>query len=137
MDETRVNEVYLRILNPGLLRIRGAGYNGDHQHREIESDHLHNIPSYIAGGDAATHLYYLTKEAPLYLAKIDRTVAANLVMLRMYAPLWRELKTLVPVEGLPWEKEWRELRARGWDYGETVAPSSPAAVDRPGETGPR
>ncbi|HEY2589888.1 MAG TPA: hypothetical protein VGI81_29355, partial [Tepidisphaeraceae bacterium] len=114
---SRRNELYLRILNLGLLRIRGAAYDGGHQHCEIEADHLHNIPSYIAGGDAAHHLYYLAKEIPYYLDRIDRTVAANVDLLRWYAPLWRELETLVPVEGSPWERDWRELKAGGWDCG--------------------
>src|SRR5690242_1843553 len=68
---SRRNEVYLEILKLGFMFIRGAGYHGDHRYCEVEADHLHNVPSYIAGGDAANHLYYLSKEVPLYLKKVD------------------------------------------------------------------
>jgi catechol 2,3-dioxygenase-like lactoylglutathione lyase family enzyme len=109
----RRNEIYLRILYLGLIRIRAAG---DQRHSEVEADHLHNIPSYVAGGDAAHHLYYLRHEVPYYCWKTDKTVEENVAQLKMYAPLWRELETLVPVEGSPWAAEWRDLKASGWDY---------------------
>jgi len=54
---TRRNEIYLSILARGLLSIRGAGYHGQHRLCEIEADHLHNIPWYIAGGETAHRLY--------------------------------------------------------------------------------
>jgi hypothetical protein len=117
----RRNEVYLEILKLGLQRIRGAGYHGDHRHCEIEADHLHNVSAYIAGGDAANHLYYLVKEVPFYLTKVDLHIAVCFDLVRRYVPLWRELETLVPVEGSPWEKEWRELKATGWDYDSAAA----------------
>ena len=101
-------------------RIRGAGYHGDHRHCLIEADHLHNVPEYIAGGDAANHLYYLSKEVPLYLRKIDWDVKACTELVRNYIPLWTELETTVPVEGSPWEKDWRDLKAGGWDYGRPI-----------------
>ena len=53
---------------------------------------------------------------------VDRKVAACTDLVSMYVPLWRELETLVPVAGSPWEEEWRELKAGGWDYGGTAAP---------------
>ena len=113
----RRNEIYLKVLELGLLFIRGAGYDADSRRCEIEADHLHNIPSYIAGGDAAHHLYYLTSEIFFYLRKIDLKVPANMDLVRRYVPLWKELETLVPVEGSPWADKWRELKAGGWNYG--------------------
>jgi hypothetical protein len=102
--------------------LRGAGYDGDHRHCEIEADHLHNIPEYVAGGDAANHLYYLAREVPYYLTKADLTAVASSELLRWYVPLWIELESLVPVRGSPWEKEWLELKARGWNYGRPLTP---------------
>jgi hypothetical protein len=116
---SRRNELYLKILELGLHRIRGAAFHGDHRHCEIEADHLHNIPSYIAEGDAANHLYYLTKEVPLYLNRLDPSAPGNLDLPQRYISLWKELETFVPVEGSPWKNEWRELKASGWNYGET------------------
>ena len=116
----RRNELYLLILKWGLHRIRDAGHAGDHRHCDVEADHLHNVPSYVGGGDAANHLYYLTKEVPFYISKIDQDGAANVRLLAMYSPLWRELETLVPVQGSPWENDWRALKAGGWNYGKAV-----------------
>jgi hypothetical protein len=113
----RRNEIYLAILQHGLRHIRGADYHRDHRHCEIEAGHLHNIPSYIAGGDAANHLYYLCKEVPFYLLKLDRGVTACRELVERYVPLWIELETLVPIAGSPWESEWVALKARGWNYG--------------------
>jgi hypothetical protein len=104
------------------MRIRGAGYNGDHRHCEIEAEHLHNIPAYIADGDAAHHLYYLTKEVPFYLSRVNLTIAACNELVRWYAPLWTELESLVPVQGSPWEQEWLELKTSGWNYDRPAAP---------------
>ena len=118
----RRNEVYLEILKLGLMRIRGAGYHGDHRHCEIEANHLHNVPSYIAGGDAANHLYYLAKEVPFYLKQVDLKVASCTELVQSYVPLWTELELLVPVKGSPWEQEWLGLKAAGWNYGRPAAP---------------
>lgn len=116
-NRLRRNELYLEILKLGLLGIRGAAYHGDHRHCEVEADHLHNIPNYIAAGDAANHLYYLAKEVPFYFTQLDPNVPACADLLRRYIPLWRQLETLVPVNGSPWEQEWRDLKAGGWNYG--------------------
>jgi hypothetical protein len=113
----RRNELYLEILKLGLSRIRGTGYHGDHRYCEIEADHLHNIPGYVAGGDGANHLYYLTKEVRWYLSRLDLKIAACSDLVWRYVPLWQELETRVPVEGSPWEQEWRAIKAGGWNYG--------------------
>ena len=113
----RRDEVYLEILHLGLLRIRAAGYDGDTRHCEIEADHLHNIPAYVAGGDGANHLYYLAEEVPSYLRRIDFSLAACADLVRRYVPLWVELESLVPVRGSPWEAEWLAIKAAGWNYG--------------------
>ena len=114
---SRRNEVYLRILNHGLHRMRDAAFAGDFRHCEVESDHLHNIPSYVALGDHANHLYYLAKEVPFYLSQADLKDEGNLFHLRMYISLWQELEGLVPVDGSPWAQEWRAMKAGGWNYG--------------------
>ena len=118
----RRNEVYLEILKLGLHRIRAASRRGDHRQCEIEAHHLHNIPAYIAGGDNAFHLFYLTKEVPLYLQRIDLKVEGTMELMREYVLLWTELESLVPVRGSPWEKEWLALKARGWNYGRPTKP---------------
>ena len=114
---SRRDEIYLQILNHGLHHIRGAASNGDFKHCEIESDHLHNIPSYVAGGDAANHLYYLTKEIPFYLKQTDLSNEGNQFYINMYIPLWIELEGLVPIEGSPWASEWQAIKTGGWNYG--------------------
>ncbi len=116
-DLLRRNEVYLEILEFGLMFIRGGGYHGEHRYCEIEADHLHNVPSYIAGGDAANHLYYLAKEVPFYISRVDLNIQARIDLVHRYVPLWTELESLVPIDGSPWKDEWLELKARGWNYG--------------------
>lgn len=113
---TRRNEIYLLILTRGLLRIRGLAWSGDPKACEIEADHLHNIPAYVAGGDDAPHLYYLTTEVPSYLATLHRETPGTAENGRYCVELWRELEGLVPIDGSPWADRWREMKANGWDY---------------------
>lgn len=112
----RRNEIYLAILNLGLDRIRGAAFEGDSRHCEIESNHLHNIPSYIAEGDAGHHLYYLASEVPFYLDDVGLLSLPNLSLLDWYIPLWQELEALIPIDGSPWEEKWRGMKENGWSY---------------------
>lgn len=118
----RRSEVYLKILEFGLIYIRAAGHRGEHRYCEIEADHLHNVPSYIACGDAAQHLYYLAKEVPLYLKRVDVKIEAQRDLLRWYVPLWTELESLVPLDGSPWKDDWLEMKAQGWNYDRPAAP---------------
>jgi hypothetical protein len=118
----RRNEVYLEILKLGLMFIRGGGYHGEHRYCEVEAEHLHNVPSYIAGGDAGNHLYYLAKEVPFYLTRVDLKIEARMDLVRRYVPLWIELESLVPIDGSPWKDEWLEMKAKGWNYGRPSAP---------------
>jgi hypothetical protein len=113
----RRNELYLGILQLGLIGIRGDFHRGDQRYCEIEADHLHNVPEYIAGGDAANHLYYLVKEVPLYLTRVDLKIEARMNLVRWYVPLWIELESLIPIEGSPWRDEWLRMKAKGWNYG--------------------
>lgn len=114
---SRRNEIYLNILDRGLHCIRDFANDGNFRHCAIESDHLHNIPRYIAEGDEANHLYYLAKEVPFYLEQIDQTHEWLGDQLRQYVAWWRELEALIPIEGSPWEKDWRALKAAGWSFG--------------------
>ena len=107
----RRDEIYLLILSRGLHRIRDAGYAGDAGHCEIEAEHLHNLPEYLAQGDTAPHAYYFVKQRPFYLNRIDMTSEANRLLLDIYEPLWRELEELIPIFGTPWEQEWLSLKA--------------------------
>jgi len=117
---SRRDEIYLWILARGLDRIRGAASQGDHRHCEIEADHLHNIPSYIACGDSANHLYYLTKEVPFYLQQIDLKNEGNQWLLGWYISVWQELEGLIPIDGSPWAEEWRVMKSGGWNYGQNL-----------------
>ena len=106
----RRDEIYSYILSRGLHRIRDAAFSGDAKHCEIEAEHLHNIPTYIAGGDDAQHAYYYVVERPYYLKHIDQSSEANRWLLDTYEPLWKELEGLIPIRGTSWEKEWIEQK---------------------------
>ena len=105
------------ILARGIDRIRGAASRGNARHCEIESDHLHNIPSYIVSGDTANHLYYLAKEVPFYLQQANMKDEGNWLLLDFYIPWWQELEVLIPIDGSPWSEEWRAMKSAGWNYG--------------------
>ncbi len=111
----RRDEIYLYILNHGLHRIRDAAREGDYRHCEVEAEHLHNLPAYIAEGEGAHHGYYFVKQRPHYLDSIDRTHQSNLYLLETYEPLWDELEGLIPWEGSPWETEWRKAKEEAQD----------------------
>ena len=107
---TRRDEIYLTILNLGLHRIRGAASRGDFKHCEIESDHLHNLPRYVAEGEDAQHAYYYVKERPYYLHRVDQASVENEHLLETYQKLWAELEGLIPIWGTSWEKDWIEQK---------------------------
>lgn len=104
---SRRNEIYLKLLEIGLLQIRDAARAGDTKRCEIESEHLHNIPTLIACGDAAHHGYYWTKERPWYIECL-RHVATNQSTLAYCERLWGELESLIPLKGTPWETDAKE-----------------------------
>jgi hypothetical protein len=94
------DEVYLDILKWGLLHIRNAGCSGDARTCEIESDHLHNLPSLIGERNELRHRYYFDDERALYLERItaqDSTAVelASFTMAR-YRELWAELAAGTP-----------------------------------------
>ena len=107
---TRRDEIYLTILNLGLHRIRGAASQGDFRHCELESDHLHNIPRYLAEPETAQHGYYYLCERALYLKRVDRAREENQSQLATYEKLWAELEGLIPFKGTPWENDWKKLQ---------------------------
>ena len=112
----RRNVIYGEILKWGLIEIRNAAHDHDSAFCAIESDHLHNVPSYIIDGDQAHHLYYLTVEIPVYLSRVKPRTDARRWLVRRYIELWKELEHVVPIDGSPYKARWLAEKANGWIY---------------------
>ncbi|MEO0587789.1 MAG: hypothetical protein AAF078_09130 [Planctomycetota bacterium] len=108
--------VYLAILHESLIHIRNQG-NAAGTITAHHTDHLHNIPTYIAQGDHANHLYYLAVEVPLYLDRVRQSELEEPQLVRKLIPLWEKLESLVPIEGSRWQADWVAMKSCGWKYG--------------------
>jgi len=93
------NELYLHILEFGLLNIRAAAFFENTRLCEIEADHLHNIPSLIDEGSEFRHEYYFDKERALYLERLKTLKGPDKpksdmhrFVLGRYMDLWTELR---------------------------------------------
>ena len=91
---TERDAIYIQILHHGLLRIRDSAALGYLQYCEVESEHLHNIPSLIGETNEKRHEYYFDKERAHYLERLDRSIPSMDYTLRRYDELWARLKQL-------------------------------------------
>ena len=91
---TEGEQIYLKILHFGLIRIRDAAHCGHVAYCEIEADHLHNLPSLISEPNEARHVYYLDSERTYYQERVDRSLPGLDFTLARYADLWNRLDEL-------------------------------------------
>jgi hypothetical protein len=84
----RRSEIYCDILAMGLLNLRRAALEQDHEHCFAEADHLHNIPDLIKRGcPDELHQFYLSTMRPGYAR------AGRPKWVQTYVTLWLELDT--------------------------------------------
>ncbi len=93
------DQIYIRILEHGLLRLRDASLLRMVEYCAIEAEHLHNLPSLIGEANERRHEYYFEKERPCYLERVDRFVPGLDFTLRRYEECWQELRELVGQSG--------------------------------------
>ena len=93
------DQIYIRILEHGLLRLRDAGLLGMTEYCAIEAEHLHNLPSLIGEANERRHEYYFEKERPYYLERVNRSVPGFDLTLRRYEECWQELRDLTKQSG--------------------------------------
>lgn len=82
-------EIYLDILETGILIIRKAASFGDKKQCFIESDHIHNIPMLLKNLDnQELHKYYwqVTRNSYLQMSKPE--------WVRQYEFLWKKLEKI-------------------------------------------
>lgn len=91
---TEREQIYLKILNFGLIRIRDAAHCGHVAYCEIEADHLHNLPSLISEPNEARRAYYLDSERTYYQERVDRSLLGLDFTLARYADVWNRLDEL-------------------------------------------
>jgi hypothetical protein len=84
-----IADVLLEILYFGLLRARAASWEGDARRGEIETDHLHNLPSIIRDFKPANLEYYWNVERGLFLERSRPGETA------VFEPLWDRLRMLI------------------------------------------
>jgi hypothetical protein len=86
--------IYLQILHVGLLRLRDAARLGYVEYCANEAEHLHNVPSLIGETNEHRHEFYLEKERPYYLERLDLSIPGMDFTLRRYEELWQRLTAL-------------------------------------------
>ena len=97
---TERDEVYLAILQFGLLALRASASAGHSNYCFVEADHLHNIPSLIGETNELRHDYYFNIERTSYLEKLDLlipeigSVSEIGFSWRRYEELWQRLREL-------------------------------------------
>jgi hypothetical protein len=91
---TERDGIYAQILRHGLLRIRDSAALGYVKYCEVESEHLHNIPSLIGETNKKRHEYYFDKERAYYLERVDPSIPSLDFTLCRYEELWARLKQL-------------------------------------------
>lgn len=94
------DQIYIRILEHGLLRLRDAGLLRMVEYCTIEAEHLHNLPSLIGEANERRHKCYFEKERPYYLERVDRSVPGLDFTLRRYEECWQELRELAGQSGM-------------------------------------
>lgn len=97
MDERQ--RAYLELLTHGLIAIRNYSYDGQMSLCEIESDHLHNIPSLFEESNELRHHYYIVQERGLYLERLESLGATEYLksLLSRYAQPWKILSSIAGV----------------------------------------
>ena len=88
------DQIYIRILEHGLLRLRDAGLLGMVEYCAIEAEHLHNLPSLIGETNERRHEHYFENERMYYLKRVNRSVPLLDFTLRRYEECWQELLEL-------------------------------------------
>ena len=56
------DRIYIQILDAGIVAIRNASLDGIIPYCQVESEHLHNIPSLIGETNEKRHDFYLDGE---------------------------------------------------------------------------
>lgn len=93
-DEAKIEEVrqvLLDIVQLGILRIRGSGWDGDAERCSVEADHIHNLPDLISRPSLELLAYYMEIERPSFIHFTEDHSA--------FEPHWSRLQKLVG-EGL-------------------------------------
>lgn len=98
LDEPR-SQAYLDLLEWGILMIREQARVGRADICEIESDHIHNIPSLICDSNEQRHRFYVEKERGLYLKRLKKLGDAEFFERRVgqCSEPWRVLAAIAGV----------------------------------------
>jgi hypothetical protein len=91
---TERDRVYVQILHYGIVSLRNASLGGNSRYCQVESEHLHNIPSLIGETNEARHAYYFDGERASYLEHVDHSAPESKFALARYKELWAELEEL-------------------------------------------
>src|SRR3954467_11677357 len=88
-----VSRIVLAMLQTGLLRIRSLAWSGEADRCAAEADHLHNLPSLLAGYSEELLYYYWDVERPAYMDQVPPDQLAQ------WEPHWQELRPHVEALG--------------------------------------
>jgi hypothetical protein len=92
--EAPIQNVLLKILQLGLLRIRMLGNRGRGDICQLEADHLHNLPSVLMHSSTEELLYYYNIEIPAFRRSLEYNMITE-VDADEFNGLWSELGSLI------------------------------------------
>lgn len=102
MDERRKTreQAYLHLLKWGLLYLRDAAFDGRVDICQVESDHLHNIPTLLDETNEHRHVYYIECERGLYLERLRTLGAVEYLQMTTgrYGESWIALASVVGLQ---------------------------------------
>jgi hypothetical protein len=110
-DSSLTAEIYRAILLLGLENLQRYRTAERFDYLEIEIDHLHNIPKYMADATLIGHGYYFCNERPYYLERIvDIPVINADFLIAQYQPHWDALRAALrphadAINALDWYTE--------------------------------
>lgn len=97
---SELDPLYIQILGYGLIALRNSARYGDLEHCRIESEHLHEIPSYIGCENVNAHLFYARVFRRVYLEWASNNPRDNVrQLLEFYASPWAEMDRILGLEG--------------------------------------
>jgi hypothetical protein len=96
----RLQEISLRILYAGIVRIRELAYGGDNEAAHAEAEHLHNLPAIISDEKRGGYWDYVGVQRLLYIRWVQQAGREDVLLFvkDKYLKLWEEMDQILASE---------------------------------------
>lgn len=95
-----LDQIYLEILEAGILAVRNAAGDGELSYCRAEAEHIHNIPTLIGEDNIERHNYYYNAERVDYLNWLNSkgSEEAKQWILERYLSAWEKMGKILEDE---------------------------------------